>query len=285
MSFNKVELELLYNIAKGENKIKKIQIDKSISQLYHIIKQLEKKHLLSINKGNIELSNVLYLNLLLDNLVKYPNLIDILSDSGLEILINFMQPKNVSEIIDVTLFKKSIIYRKIKQCINSSILIKDNNKYRLNKKLWQELIEFLFEYKKYHEHIDDRIPVNAKIYYKNKKEILFSSKQEINAELTAFSVFFKYGVKIYTTKQFYYLSKLKLSKKVVFLHSLLITQKEFDYRNIIYITLFYLKHKSSLRHINHEILGNIKQILNGKVIKDYPILKEIKEKAKEYDIK
>jgi hypothetical protein len=112
MSFNKVELELLYSIAKGENKIKKIQIDKSISQLYHTIKQLEKKHLLSISKGDIELSNVLYLNLLLDNLVKYPNLIDILSDSGLEILINFMQPKNVSEIIDVTLFKKSIIYRK-----------------------------------------------------------------------------------------------------------------------------------------------------------------------------
>ncbi len=285
MAISKTELGLLYHIAKGEKKIKEIHTGKSISQLYRTVNNLKRQHLLNSKRGSIELNNSLHLNLLVQNILKNPNLINILSDSGMAILMNLTEPKQISEISQITRLKKSIIYRKLKQCFNSSIVIKKDSRYILNRKIWPDLIEFLLEYKKYYENIDNRIPTNAKIYYKNEKEILFSSKQKLDAELTAFSAYSKYGIKIYTITNYYYLSKGKLTKKKIFLHSLLITDKEFDYRNITYIALFYMKHKQSIKAINHEIFKNIKHILNGGDIEGYPKLKEIQAKAEQYGIR
>jgi hypothetical protein len=282
MAFNKVELELIYHIARGENKVDRIRIGKSISQVYRQLDKLKKKDLISIKRGKIALKPSLYLNLLIQNLLDNPNLINIISDSGLNILLNLEEPKKIKDIIEITGLKKSIVYNKIRQCMNASILLKRDNRYRLNEKIWEQLVDFLLEYKKYDENIDERVPVDSRIYYKDDKGVLFCSKQERDAQLTAFSIYSEYGIKIYTTKNYYYLPKGKLNKKKILLHSLIVAEKEFDHRKLMYITLFYLKHKTT---VEHEILKNIKKILKGESIKGYPKLDEIKEKAAQYNIK
>ena len=166
-----------------------------------------------------------------------------------------------------------------------SLLIKTNNKYIVNYKGWQDLIDFLKEHKNFHENYDYRVPSDSTIYYKNKKEILFSTKQEVDATLTSFSAFVDYDLLLYTIENFYYLPKKKLNKKEILLHTLKIVEKTKDFRDRMYLALFYYKYKKEFKEIKHEILDNLNKIFNGEKIDRYPPLKEIKERAKVYNIK
>jgi hypothetical protein len=133
---------------------------------------------------------------------------------------------------------------------------------------------------------DSRIPQGAIIYYKTKKEIIFSYEKELGwATPTAFTTFKDYNLLIYSNVGFYYLPKKKLTKKEILLHTLKIVEKTKDFRDRLYLALFYYKYKSQFKNIKHEILDNLDKIFNGIKIAKYPPLKEIKEKAKVYNIK
>lgn len=181
--------------------------------------------------------------------------------------------------------KRSQVFKKIKQGRSISLVRKADDKYSLNEKLWTKAIDFLKEVKKYQEIVDTRVPGNSTIYYKNEKEILFSTKERDDATVTAFSVYDQYGIKIRPLKIYYYLPKKKLTKRDVFMHSLYITEKEHEIRYIIFIALFYIKYKKELQRIKHNILNNLNNIFEGKHIFGYPSLEEIKERAEMYDIK
>jgi len=141
------------------------------------------------------------------------------------------------------------------------------------------------EYKKHEETTDPRVPTNSIIYHKNQNEIVFSNKTDLDAVLSGFSAYEKHGIKILLTTNYYYLPTKSLSKQEIFRHSLYITQKEKNIRNLTFICLFYLKNKNDLLSIKHPITDKIRQILKGKNIQNYPTLEEIKEKAEIYDIR
>ena len=94
----------------------------------------------------------------------------------------------------------------------------------------------------------------------------------------------EYGIKILTNENFYYLPEKKLSIKDVFRHSLIIAEKRNEHRYFLYAVLFYIKFRKNLKNIKSPVLSNIELILEGKQIKGYPSLSEIKEKAEQYDI-
>ncbi|HOW29874.1 MAG TPA: hypothetical protein PK685_04360, partial [archaeon] len=166
-----------------------------------------------------------------------------------------------------------------------SIFIKENKEYIVNYSVWPDLIDFLKEYKSFQGNYDYRVPVGSTIYYKNEKEIVFSIKQNIDATLTSFSAFKDYNLLIYTLENFYYLPKKKLTKQEILLHTLAIVEKTKEFRDRMYLALFYYKYKDEFKDIKHEILDNLNKIFSGEKIDRYPPLKEIKEKAKVYDIK
>ena len=51
------------------------------------------------------------------------------------------------------------------------------------------------------------------------------------------------------------------------------------------IALFYVKYKKNLLDIKHDLLDNIKIVLNGNNMIGYPSLKEIRDRAEVYDTK
>ena len=102
---------------------------------------------------------------------------------------------------------------------------------------------------------------------------------------TAFSKYKEFGINILTTKNYYSLPFKKKNVVDIFIDSLYVVEKEKDFRNLLFVALFYLKNKKKLGKINNIILNNIKKILKGEHINDYPSLLEIKERAKVYNIK
>ena len=276
MYLSKLELKILQQIANGNTDVKKISenLNRDISRIYRAKNKLIEKNLIDFSNGKIIARRIPHVNLLLQLLMNYPNIIALLSDSGVTILTQLIKEKTVSNIEERTRLKKSIIYQKIKQSVEKSIVIKKGEKkYVINKNIWPDLKEFLTEYERYSKTVDIRIPINSKIYYKKKEEIIFSNKGKIDASLTAFSSYEKYGI------------KLMLTKKDIFLHSLCIAEKDKNVRNITFVCLFYLKYNKDFLKVKNPILENIKKVLEGKYLKGYPTRDEIIEKAKVYDIK
>ena len=141
------------------------------------------------------------------------------------------------------------------------------------------------ELKKHEEILDKRVPLNSTIYFKNEKEIVFSTSEEVDAVLTGFSAYRQFGLKILSPVHDYYLPKKKLSLKEIFQHSLYIAEKDKNIRNLLYLALFYLKYQKQLKNLKHPLLDHLKAVLQGQSVADYPSLQEIKEKAEIYDIR
>ena len=285
MHLSKTEILLLEQVAKGNKLVKSIALALKVKErrVYAIITNLVEKGFIRRINGDIEPEDTLHVKLFLQILIDYPNVASVLSNSGLPILISLLKSLNIDEISDETGFKKTVIYTKISEARKRSILIKTHLSYRLNDKIWSKLIEFLTELNKYESITDTRIPASATVYYKKNKEIIFASKEETDAEKTAFSAYEKYGIKLLTVKNYYYLPKKTLTKEEILRHSLYIVEKEKNIRNLIFIALFYAKFKSEFK-IKQEILMNISAVLAKGTVKGYPSYQEIKDRAEVYGI-
>jgi len=286
MNLSKPELRVLEQIASGNTKITEIAhaIKKSDKQIYRTSKNLIEKGFIEVSRGIITAKKTTHNAFLLNLLSQHPNLIKVLSGNGIKILVAILSPKNIKQIAKEINLKKSVIYQKMKQFYNMSIVRKEKKNYVLNIKVWDKLKEFLEEYNKFLETIDKKIPANSIIYKKTDKELVFANKSKINATLTAFSCFENFGIKIFLTTNYYTLPKRKLSKKIIFMHSLYIAEKEKTVRYLIFVSLFYLKFKKELL-VKHPIIDRLNLVLKGNKFSNYPTLQEIKEKADMYDIR
>ena len=285
MELSKGELLILEQIAKGNTSLKSIALalNKSEKQIYVYVKSLADKDFVLLLNGDIGPKRLVHVSLLLQILSKIPNLIPMLSGTGIPILMAMLKPVSIDHISRETGYKKTAIYEKLREANKRSLLKKNNSTFEINDKMWLELKEFLEETKKYESKTDERIPTSAIIYYKKDNEILFSSKENIDAVKTAFSSYDEYGIELITATNYYYLPRKRLTKDEILLHSIYIAEKENDVRDLIFIALFYAKFKNDIK-IDHKILTNLSLVSLGKNIKGYPSYQEIKDRAEVYNI-
>lgn len=286
MELSKGELLILEQITKGNISLKSIALtlNKSEKQIYVDVKNLADKDFVLLLNGDIGPKRLVHVSLLLQILSKIPNLIPMLSGTGIPILMAMLKPATIEDISRKTGYKKTAIYEKLSEARKRSLVRKNMSTFEINDKMWAELKEFLEETKKYESKTDERIPTSAIIYYKENNEILFSSKENIDAVKTGFSAYNEYGIELITSTNYYYLPKKGLTKEEILLHSIYIAEKENDARDLIFIALFYAKYKNEIK-IKHPILMNLSVILSGKNIKGYPNYQEIKDRADVYNIR
>lgn len=284
MNLSITELKVISEIGNANNEISKIakSLKLSDSQIYRTIQSLRKKGIL--NSQN-EPSKKTHVSIIFKLLSRASNLSIPFSGTGLQIFAELIYPKTVFFVENKTGLHKTTILKKIRQARKMSFLVITKNTYQINDNIWSDAKEFFIELKKYEQSIDNRVPVTSTIYFKNDDEILFSNKNEIDATFTGFSKYSDFGIKIFNITYYYYLPKKELTKKEVFIHSLLITEKEMKVQNLILLALFYIKYRKELITVNHSIINNLKKIFKGEKIQYYPSLQEIKDRAKIYNIK
>jgi biotin operon repressor len=260
MRLSTTELNLLAEIAKGNQEVIDIAkaLKKSRAQIYRAIKSLNQKGFLDKFNPTKATHTALLLQLL------DPSIIPVLSGSGLELLISLQEKTSVQ-------IKRSQAFAKLKLAKKIS-LIKEG---QLNEKLWPNAVKAIKALAEYERTIDPRIPTGSIIY--QKKELVFSSTQNLDAYKTAFSAYSDHGIKIRTAKNYYCLKKP--TRKDILLHSLAIERKDHDPRHLIYIALFWKREKIKL---SDPILENLQKILEGESIPGYPSKEEIKERADLY---
>lgn len=287
MKLSRTELRILTEIANGNKGVTGIAkaIEKSKVQIYRSGRKLAEKGYILLSGGHYEAAKATHVNLFLQLLGAYPSIGEPLSGSGIKVLTALLEPRGIAELMQETGIKRTQVFKKIKQARAISLVRAEKDRYSLNGRIWGTAVEFLRELKKYEETTDPRVPSDSKIYFKNEKEIVFSSKEELDAALTGFSAYGQYGIKLLMGVNYYYLPKRKLSKEEVFRHSISIAEKDFGARQIILVALFYAKYRKDLPEIRHKILEDISNILEGQKIPGYPTLQEIKDRAEVYDIR
>lgn len=288
MSFTKTELDIFLKIYTCELvSYKDICSFFNLNKTYisTILNKLIKKNLIIKKKGLYSISNHSFVIKLAQILFKNKNFILVVKDSGLDILLNLLDGSSVKNISKKTKLKEITIYKYFELIRRISLIYKDKNKYFLNTKHFVDFIDFLMAYKFYIESFDNRLPIGSKIYYKNKKEVIFSINKKLDDfSLTSFSIFGKYGIDIFSYTYYYYFPKRRLTKKDILMHTIRIIEKTDDYRQKTYLALFFSKYKSEFKDVSEDILDKIKLILKKEVVYNYPPYKEIKSKSKLYDI-
>ena len=291
MHLSRTELQTIAELAKGNTSISSVAeaLNKSEKHIYRVVQKLEEKDLAALSAGKIvpkKSTLMVRMTLILDS---YPNLIPVLADSGIPILISLLEAKTVNEITEEADVKKSTAYTFLKKALKISLVKKDGERYVLNEKLWGDVADLLREIRDIERLLDPRVPHNSVIYYRDRDEVIYSNKYGGDSgEKTGFSVFEKEGIKLLLPTTYYYYSdkepEKELTREEIFRHALYVAEKDPSVRHFIFLALYYCKYEEELKDVKHEIVENLKLVLQGKRIRGYPALEEIKEKAEMYGI-
>lgn len=278
VSFSKNELEALRILDNFDDIVaiaKALHV--SQSQAYRVVKKLKEKG--AIDKG--VLVSAPYLKKLVLLIRKHPNLVSILRESNLAILLQLLSPKTVKEVSELLDCDEQTGYKLIQEARRIGLVLKIKNQFVINGANWPLGKEFLEDLLRQEMSFDKRTPKDSVIYHKSEKEILFSTNSSVDASRAAFSAFADFGVKVLPVTNYYYLPKNKLVAQEVFDQALLVTKTDFDYRNLVFLAIFLLKHNVKS---DDEIVKNLYGVFRGSSIEGYPSKKDLQEKAKLYGV-
>jgi hypothetical protein len=238
-----------------------------------------------------------FARLLVNILNDDPSLIAILKNEGIPILMNLMNAEynQIDSLARATGLGTSSVYPYIRKMLQRQMIHKEEGHLLINRKLWNELYEFISLYKTHCALKQfDEIPNNAKIYFESPYEVIFSLPTEYEgASKTAFSAYGEYGIKLFEKEIFYRVDehhRKKLDPQTILLDSLRISGSEVDssIRRKMYSFLFYRKNITHLKKTKHPDLDLMKDIVRGKGrVKNtaFPTYEELVEKGADYDIK
>ena len=140
-----------------------------------------------------------------------------MSGTGITILLELLEPKSLDELTDAAGIGRAMMYRKIKDLTTIKAVAKDQDgTYSLDRTAQPKLAEFLTELREHEMTTDPRVPAGSIIYYKTRREILFSTKALTDATPTGFSAYSDYGIKTDLPARYFRLPKKRLTMKEVF---------------------------------------------------------------------
>ena len=142
--FNEAELVLIHHYSNGvEDTISLSEkMNKTRVQIYNIVNSLKKKGILSNTKG-IELSTDPFAIRLMNIMHQSDSRAKLLANSGLDVLIELREPKTMKELEGSLGLSKPSIYRIVRSARIAGAVVKDDDRYRINTKMWAGLTEFL----------------------------------------------------------------------------------------------------------------------------------------------
>ncbi len=287
ITYSRSELQLLSEYSRGADEIEELsaKLGVSITQIYRIVESLSRKNVIILKNRKIVNENRTHIVLLLNVLRGSEDAYIPLSDRGIEMIMVMRRPVTMKEISCVTGSSVSTVSRKIKQMIGLSMVICKDRLYSLNNSVWGELNELCSEIESYENNIDPRIPSGCVLYHSDRDSAVFSSMSNLPFKRTAFSVFERYGVKLFSRINYYTTENREMTVDDVFLHALWVITKDNDWRLKMMSLIFYVKNKESLQNIRHPIKSEMDAIIAGKEVKGWVPVEEMQERADMYGVK
>jgi len=193
------------------------------------------------------------------------------------------EQKSVQVLEEETAIPKKTIYRYLKSLLRLGAVKRTKKDraylYSLNKIFWPEIEDFvaaILEYQALR-----LVPSEGLLIKSYRDNVLFKSLRPQDATFTSFSAYEDYGIELFLRDYYYTLPKRELSIQEVFIHSL---DSAGEFSQKLFCVLFYLKNRDKFEAIDHPMIKNLKAVLQGERIKDYPTLVDIEDRTDLYDI-
>ena len=280
--FSESELILLHHYSNGIDGAKTLaeKMEKTRSQIYNIIKELKRKGILTNSEG-IEISSDAFAIRLMRVMHNSKERATLLSDSGLDILIELREPRTVEELETILGISKPSIYRKIRIGRIASAIVKEGKRYHVNTKTWNGLYELLNSAADRKEVFDERVPRNSEILGRVGNEVIFSCPNGSEYPFTGFSAFGEFDFDAISNKNYYTTSKKPMDIQTAFEDAYTITKSLNDYRLRLLLMLFY---NLNMDRIDPpiEFKNLYDRIQNGEEILRWPTQKDIAERMEIY---
>lgn len=290
MKMTNYEVKTLCLTADSENTLSSKNISRMLGirqdSVSRIITRLEKKGLVERSDNGVILTNTLQAECFKKLYYKHRTspFEKILSDQRMNFLSQIdSKPKSVEDITKEISISNRTIYNYLKNFLGLGIVKKTKigkkSKYSFNYILWNDLKKLVDMFTQIMPTID--IPRDALLIKDYGDHVLFKSKKQLDAKLTAFSAYEKHGIKLFLRDNYYTLPKRDIPIEDIFIHSM---DSAEDITHRMYCILFYLKNRDRLKTVKHPMVRNIKSVLNGRQIKGYPSYEELLDRATLYDI-
>ena len=273
------ELELIHYLYMGNNDVDSLSGSMHVSkpEAYRIIRELRKKDVL--DPGNpITISKCAFAKRLMFIMSESPEMSRFFSDKRLEVLMSIMEPRTIESISYETGISESYLRKILVLQIQGGLVQNINGVYRINDEEYPAVRPFLESLRDHIEMFDSRVPRTARIIARNGSEIIYSSKEDTDDEMTAFSVFEKYGVKGMNYGVRYYVNGRKESSiDDVFRDALAAADKDDDWRLRLAIELFFIRNQGKMQP-PVRFLINHNRVMAGEHIRGWPSRQDIDDR-------
>lgn len=277
MELNATELNIMAQIAVDNRTIEGIarETKKSRAQTYRTAKILKEKGLAVDKRGALCITREAHPMLLAHLAADHPEMIELLSGSGIEILKHTLEAKTATQIQKQTKLCQAIIHRKLKTAIQLDAVRKEpGNNYIIHERRRPKLKEFLEKLREHERMIDDRIPQDAIIFRRSGATVIFSSNENLtNAARTAFSAFERFGIRgreVGGKVKYWRIPKTELTIYQVFRDSLTVAEQTKSKEQLTLIGRFWVKHKKRLGKVRHPIIYDLHLVMDGAEVEGYP---------------
>lgn len=243
---NKTSIQLLKKISKGTNmtSILKQELGISDSQFNLLVKELGEQNYIHKKDGILKINlNPKYT--LFNKISKRYDIEKLLQDSNEKILISITEPETLEEIRKLTGLSLRTIQRGISDFNSVGVITKKNNKISLKRE--NEDVFLFANYLKTEESAKSSEP-NSEIIYQDSMRVLKKTlkNENIDGELTGFSLFSDYGIDYHTINDYYIKQDGTLKLEDVLVHSIISSTKNQSKNEITMCILFYLKNRDKM---------------------------------------
>jgi DNA-binding MarR family transcriptional regulator len=290
MRLNRNELETLLQITRSESPLRPQDLTKAFGlqpgSVSRLISQLEEKGLVDREDGRVILAKAppaeSFKRLYYAHRASPFKII--LCDRRIGLLSKLDQsPKSSEELAEITGIPLKTVYHYLKDFALLGIVTKRKGKrghlHSLNYAFWPELKEFVTTLLQYDK--ARLVPREALLIRTYEDCVLFKSLRPEDATPTSFSAYGEYGIELDMRDRYYTLPKRELSIEEIFIHS---SDSAEDLSQRLFCVLFYLKNRDKLELVDHPRIMEIRAVLQGDKIKEYPSLEEIRDRADLYGI-
>ena len=276
--FTEKELELLYHLYRGDSNVDSLSGSLGISkpETYRLVREMRRKDVL--DPDDLCISRCAFAKRLMFIMSEGTGMSRFLRDRRLDVLLSITEPRTIDSISYDTGISESYLRKILSIQIQGGMVQNINGVYRINDDEYPEVRPFLESYKDHREMSDPRVPRMAKIIRSNDREILYSSREETDDELTAFSVFEGYGVKGMNYDTRYYVKGREGSSiDDVFNDALAVAEKENDWRLRMVSELFFMKNQGKFApSVRFLITHN--RVMAGEHVKGWPSKQDIDDR-------
>lgn len=289
-----VSVGVLRELLKGRRHVRELAelLDVSISQIYRVLRQLERYGIVTLEGGCVSYANSIEGLLARKVVSRYYRVDYLFRPRTIRLLSLLTEPRSAEELVRLSGYAEVTVYRNLSKLMQAGIVKKRGSEYKLvDDEDLQKLVNLL-----YHRNVLDGVEPGAILIYASNSFILKKAPRgvKLNGSLTAFSLFPQYGLNIYTSWDYYIYPPREISLEEILVHSLLAAETRYE-RTLTAVFYMVNKKRISFRRARriardtpvHKLLLELGNYIAGLPVENYDKFlpwDEFKELAERYGV-